>query len=46
VLGVSVSAALGHAGLLMILAASSIGALSTGLAIVTGNRRGIRQSLP
>jgi cytochrome c-type biogenesis protein CcmF len=43
-LAVSVNGALGHAGLLLVLAASMVGALSTGLAIVTGNRRGIRQA--
>jgi cytochrome c-type biogenesis protein CcmF len=42
-LAVSANAALGHAGLLLVLAASVIGALSCGLAIVTGNRRGVRQ---
>jgi cytochrome c-type biogenesis protein CcmF len=44
VLAVSVNGALGHAGLLLVLAASCVGALSTGLAIVTGNRRGVRQA--
>ncbi len=43
-LAVSINGALGNAGLLLILAASCIGGLSTGLAIVTGNRRGIRQA--
>ena len=43
-LAVSVNGALGHAGLVTMLAASCVGALSTGLAIVTGNRRGVRQA--
>ena len=43
-LALSVNAALGHGGLLLVLAASSVGALSTGFAIVTGNRRGVRQA--
>ncbi|HWL45540.1 MAG TPA: heme lyase CcmF/NrfE family subunit [Ilumatobacter sp.] len=43
-LAVSVNGALGHAGLLIVLAASVVGALSTGLAIVTGNRAGLRQA--
>ncbi len=42
-LAVSVNGALGNAGLLLMLAASLIGALTTGLAIVTGNHKGIRQ---
>ena len=42
---VSANAALGNVGLLLVLAASCIGALSTGLAIVTGNRRGVRQAI-
>ncbi|MEO6652063.1 MAG: heme lyase CcmF/NrfE family subunit [Ilumatobacteraceae bacterium] len=44
-LAVSLNGALGHAGLLLILAASVIGALSTGLAITTGHARGVRQSV-
>ena len=44
-LAVSANGALGHAGLLLILAASCIGVLSTGLAVVTGNRRGVRQAI-
>src|SRR5688500_18430291 len=36
--------ALGHAGLLIVLAAAVVGALSTGLAIATGNRAAIRQA--
>ena len=36
-LGVSANGAAGHAGLLLMLAASVVGALSTGFAIVTGN---------
>lgn len=43
-LALSVNAALGHGGLLLVLAASSVGALSTGFAIVTGNRRGVKQA--
>ncbi len=43
-LAVSSNGALGHAGLLLILAASCVGALSTAFAVVTGNRRGVRQS--
>src|SRR5918993_5009757 len=43
-LAVSLNGALGNAGLLLVLCASCIGALSTGLAIVSGNRRGVRQS--
>lgn len=43
-LGLSFNGALGHAGLLVVLAASVVGALSTGLAIVTGNRAGLRQA--
>jgi cytochrome c-type biogenesis protein CcmF len=43
-LAVSVNGALGNAGLLVVLAASFIGALSTGLALVTGNARGVRQA--
>jgi cytochrome c-type biogenesis protein CcmF len=43
-LAVSLNGALGHAGLMLVLAASIVGALSTGLAIVTGNRRGVRQA--
>ena len=42
-LAVSLNGALGNAGLLLVLCASCIGALSTGLAIVSGNRRGVRQ---
>ena len=44
-LGLSVNAALGHAGLLVLLTASVVGALSTGYAIVTHNRTALRQSL-
>jgi cytochrome c-type biogenesis protein CcmF len=44
VIAVSLNGALGHAGLLLVLAASTVGALSTGTAIVTGNRRGVRQA--
>jgi cytochrome c-type biogenesis protein CcmF len=43
-LAVSLNGALGHAGLLLVLAASVMGALSTGVAIVTGNQRGVRQA--
>ena len=43
-LGVSAMGALGHAGLLIVLAGSVVGALSTGLAIATGNRQGLRQA--
>ena len=43
-LAVSLNGALGHAGLMLVLAASIVGAMSTGLAIVTGNRRGVRQA--
>ena len=43
-LALSANGALGHAGLLLVLAASVVGALSTGLAIVPGNRRGVRQA--
>ena len=42
---VSANGAIGHAGLLLILAASTLGALTTGFAIVTGDHRGMRQSL-
>lgn len=41
--GVSAMGAVGHAGLLIVLAGAVIGALSTGLAIATGNRSGLRQ---
>ena len=44
-LGLTVNAALGHAGLLVLLTASVVGALSTGYAIVTHNRAALRQSL-
>ncbi|MEJ7800217.1 MAG: heme lyase CcmF/NrfE family subunit [Ilumatobacter sp.] len=44
-LAVSLNGALGHGGLLLILAASVVGALSTGLAITTGNARGVRQAV-
>jgi cytochrome c-type biogenesis protein CcmF len=44
-LGLSLNGALGHAGLLLLLTAAVIGALSTGFAIVTGNRAALRQSL-
>ncbi len=43
-LAVTLNGALGNAGLLLVLCASCIGALSTGLAIVSGNRRGVRQA--
>jgi cytochrome c-type biogenesis protein CcmF len=42
-LAVSLNGVLGNAGLLLVLAASCIGALSTGLALVTGTRRGVTQ---
>jgi cytochrome c-type biogenesis protein CcmF len=42
-LAVSLNGAFGNAGLLLMLAGSMIGALSTGLAIVVGNHKGIRQ---
>ena len=41
---VSLNGALGHGGLLLLLAASIVGALSTGFAIVTGNAKGVRQA--
>ncbi len=41
---VSLNGALGHFGLLLMLAASFVGALSTGFAIVVGNRKGVRQA--
>jgi cytochrome c-type biogenesis protein CcmF len=44
IVAVTLNGALGHAGLLLVLAAATIGALSTGTAIVTGNRRGLRQA--
>jgi cytochrome c-type biogenesis protein CcmF len=44
VVAVSAMGALGHAGLLIVLAAAVVGALSTGLAIATGNRAAIRQA--
>ncbi|MFP5488737.1 MAG: cytochrome c biogenesis protein CcsA, partial [Acidimicrobiia bacterium] len=44
-LGLSFNAAVGHAGLLILLTASAVGALSTGYAIVTNNRVALRQSL-
>ena len=44
-LGLTVNAALGHAGLLVLLTASVVGALSTGYAIVTHNQAALRQSL-
>ncbi|HEY5663475.1 MAG TPA: heme lyase CcmF/NrfE family subunit [Ilumatobacter sp.] len=44
-IAVGLNGALGHAGLLLMLAASFVGALSTGFAIVVGNRRGIRQAV-
>jgi len=40
----SLNGALGHFGLLLMLGASVVGALSTGFAIVTHNRRGVRQA--
>ncbi len=40
----SFNAVMGNAGLLLMLAAASTGALSTGFAIVTGNRKGVRQA--
>jgi len=43
-IAVSAMGALGHAGLLTVLAASVLGALSTGLAIRTGNTSGLRQA--
>ena len=43
-LAASLNGALGHAGLLLLLAAATVGALSTGLAIVTGNQRAVRQA--
>ncbi len=43
IVAVGINGALGNAGLLLMLAASLIGALTTGLAIVTGNHKGIRQ---
>ncbi len=43
-LGASLNGALGHGGLLLVLAASFVGALSTGFAIVTGNAKGVRQA--
>jgi cytochrome c-type biogenesis protein CcmF len=43
-LAVSANGALGHAGLLLLLSAASVGALATGFAIVTGNHKGIRQA--
>ncbi|MEY2959906.1 MAG: hypothetical protein RLZZ01_2474 [Actinomycetota bacterium] len=44
-LGLSLNAALGHGGLLVLLAASVLGAASTSYSIVTGHRAGLRQSL-
>ncbi len=41
----SLNGALGHSGLLLVLAASVIGALSTGFAIATGNTRGTKQAI-
>src|SRR5690606_27796700 len=38
------NALVGNAGLLLVLAAATVGALSTALAIVTGNARGVRQA--
>jgi cytochrome c-type biogenesis protein CcmF len=43
-LAVSANGAIGHGALLLVLAASVVGALSTGVAIVTGNRKAIRQA--
>ena len=43
-IAISLNGALGHFGLLLMLAASFVGALSTGLAIVVGNRKGVRQA--
>jgi cytochrome c-type biogenesis protein CcmF len=43
-IAISLNGALGHAGLLLILGASIVGALATGLAIRTGNRLGLRQA--
>ncbi len=43
-LATSLNGALGHAGLLLLLGAAMVGALSTGFAIVSGNQRGIRQA--
>ena len=44
VFAVSFNGAVGHAGLLIVLGASLVGALSTGFAIRTGNRVGLRQT--
>jgi cytochrome c-type biogenesis protein CcmF len=44
IVAVGINGALGNAGLLLMLAASLIGALTTGLAIVTGNNKGVRQA--
>jgi cytochrome c-type biogenesis protein CcmF len=43
-LAVSLNGALGHAGLLLVLASALIGGLSTALAIKSGNRRGVSQA--
>jgi len=43
-IALSANAALGHFGLILVLAAASIGALTTGLAVVTGNRPVARQA--
>ena len=43
-IAVSVNAAIGHAGLLLVLGAALVGALSTAFAIRTGNRVGLRQT--
>jgi len=43
-LAISVNGALGHAGLLLMLGASLVGAIATAFAIRTGNRAGIRQA--
>lgn len=44
IVAISLNGAVGNAGLLLVLAASVIGALSTGLAIVTGQAKGVRQA--
>ena len=43
-IAISFNAALGHAGLLLVLGAALVGAMSTAYAIRTGNRVGIRQA--
>lgn len=44
-LAVSANGAIGNAGLLLVLAASTLGALATGFAIYTDNRKGLRQAM-